>query len=353
MISLGIGRNRRTVGLDVGSGLMKVAVVDHSGEAPRLERMTYRTSPPGAVVDGEVAEPDIVAECMEDLFRESGIDPRPLAIALGGRDVIIKAIAMDRMPEASARAVIRWEAEQHVPFDMENVQLDFVITDPEGEGLEMDVLLVAARRDLVEQRIRWLEGQGLKPRVVDLGAFALHNALEYNHPEALHGVGGLVSIGHSRTVVNILDDGVPRMSRELAVGTAEIRRRLVRESAAGPHEAESALRGEAKVVGLDGAVSRIASEVAGGVERSVSFLESREGYGADDPIDLGRLWICGGGVGVPGLVERLAGLLDVEVQVANPLARLASRPDALGALGADLPPPAMMQAVGLALRDGA
>jgi type IV pilus assembly protein PilM len=350
MISFGLGRKKRTVGLDVGSGLLKVAVMDHSGDGPRLEDVAYRAVPPGAITEGEVTEPDVLGDSIEDLFRESGIDSREVAVALDGRDVIIKAIEMDRMSEEDAREVIRWEAEQHVPFDMENVQLDFVITDPEGEGLEMNVLLVAAKRDLVEQRVGWLREQGLKPRIVDVGAFALHNALEFNHPESLSGFSALVAIGHSRTVVNVLDEGVPVMSRELSAGTARIRRRLEREFQVEAGEAEAAVRGAEGAAGLDEVVSGVAQEIARGVERSALFLESREDFGTGYEIDLGRLWVCGGGVGVPGLLEALARRLDVETHVTNPVARLSARPGALGGPGADLPPAAMMQAVGLALR---
>src|SRR5438309_3905804 len=131
----------------------------------------------------------------------------------GGRDVIVKKIQMDRMKEADAREVIRWEAEQHVPFDMANVELDFQILDPDAEGLQMNVLLVAAKRELVEGRVGLLNEAGLEPGIIDVDAFAIHNAFELNHPDAMQGVAGLVDIGHGVTNGDIPEGVVPVRAR--------------------------------------------------------------------------------------------------------------------------------------------
>src|SRR6266567_4694649 len=186
-----LGGKKTSVGLDIGSGIIKVAVIDHSGSEPELIKVATTEVAADAIVEGEVMDPGIVAE------------------AVRGRDVIVKKIQMDRMKEADAREVIRWEAEQHVPFDMANVELDFQILDPEAEGLQMSVLLVAAKRELVEGRTGLLNEAGLEPTIIDVDAFAIHNAFELNHPDAMQGVVGLVNIGHEVTNVNILEDGVP------------------------------------------------------------------------------------------------------------------------------------------------
>src|SRR5256885_14357226 len=151
-------------------------------------------------------DPGIVAEAVRGLFASTGLKPKNVVTAVGGRDVIIKKIPMDRMKEAEAREVIRWEAEQHVPFDMDNVELDFQILDPDGAGLPMTVLLVAAKRELVDHKMSLLADVGLQPSIIDVDAFALHNAFEINYPEAMNGVVALVNIGHENTNVYILDD---------------------------------------------------------------------------------------------------------------------------------------------------
>src|SRR6266550_4164503 len=130
------GRNTMTVGLDIGSGLIKLVAISHSSGGPVLTKVAFTSVVNDAIVEGEVMDPGIVAEAIKGLLASAGIKAKKVVTAVGGRDVIIKKIAMDRMKEAEAREVIRWEAEQHVPFDMDNVELDFQILDPEGEGLQ-------------------------------------------------------------------------------------------------------------------------------------------------------------------------------------------------------------------------
>src|SRR6476659_8783347 len=154
------GRNSTTVGLDIGSGLIKLVAISHRSGEPVLTKVAFASVVSDAIVEGEVMDPALVGDAIKGLMATAGIKTKQVVCAVGGRDVIIKKIAMDRMKEAEAREVIRWEAEQHVPFDMDNVELDFQILDPEGEGLQMTVLLVAAKRELIEGRIGLLNEAG-------------------------------------------------------------------------------------------------------------------------------------------------------------------------------------------------
>ncbi len=348
MTPFGFGRRKRSIGLDIGSGFVKVAVIDHSGGTPLVERMVVRPLGGDAIVEGEVMDPALVTRTLGDLFVEEGIHERDVVVSVGGRDVIIKPIQMDRMKKSDAREVIRWEAEQHVPFDMDDVQLDFEITDPEGEGLQMGVLLVAAKRELVENKVALLEEAGLNARIIDVDAFALHNALELNYPEAMRGLAGLVSVGHETTNVNILEDGVPVLTRDLSFGTRRLSLDLQRERGMLAEEAEAVLRGEAVDERLRSFLYERAQEVGRGIERATAFLETQE-VGAS----LGRLYLCGGGVRVPGLAEALAERLGVETKVASPIERLGVKPGAIDPDAARAVAPLMMLSIGLALRRAA
>src|SRR5579862_4226365 len=228
-----LGRKKTTVGLDIGSGLIKVAVIDHSKREPELVRVTVTPLLADAIVEGEVMDPGIVAEAIQSSLASAGVKSTEVVTAVGGRDVIIKKISIERVPEKQARELMRWEAEQHVPFDMESVELDFQILDPDGEGMEMNVLLVAAKRELVEAKVRVLTEAGLVPSVVDVDAFALHNAFEMNYPDAMQGVVALVNIGHEVTNINILDEGIPILTRDITVGTRRFREDLQRERGLG------------------------------------------------------------------------------------------------------------------------
>ena len=345
MTPFGFGRKRRSVGLDIGSGFVKVAVVDHSGSEPLVERLIVRPLSADAIVEGEIMDPGLVAQTVDTVFDEEGVSQRDVVVSVGGRDVIIKPIQMDRMKKSDAREVIRWEAEQHVPFDMDDVQLDFEITDPEGEGLQMGVLLVAAKRELVENKVALLGEANLNPRIIDVDAFALHNALEVNYPEAMKGLSSLVSIGHEVTNVNILEDGVPVLTRDLSFGTRRLSLDLQRERGMLADEAEAVLRGDSADERLRSFLYERSQEVGRGIERATAFLETQE-VGAS----LGRLFLCGGGVRVPGLAEALAERLGVETKIANPIERLGVKAGGIDIEEASSIAPLMMLSVGLALR---
>ena len=180
--------------------------------------------------------------------------------------MIIKKIQIERVKEQQARELMRWEAEQHVPFDMESVELDFQILDPMGDGVEMSVLLVAAKRELVEARLRILTDAGLSPALVDVDAFALHNAFELNYPEAMEGVVALVNIGHDITNINILEEGVPILTRDITVGTRRFREDLQRERGLSADEAQQLLQGYDRSPHLDAVLEGRAEEIAVGIE---------------------------------------------------------------------------------------
>jgi type IV pilus assembly protein PilM len=340
------GGKKTSVGLDVGSGIIKLVAVDHGGNEPEVVKVATTEVAADAIVEGEVMDPGIVAEAIRGLFSAAGVKQKQVVTAVGGRDVIVKKIQMDRMKEGDAREVIRWEAEQHVPFDMANVELDFQILDPDAEGLQMNVLLVAAKWELIESRISLLNEAGLQPAVIDVDAFAIHNAFEVSHPDAMQGVVGLVNIGHEVTNVNVLEDGVPVLTRDLAVGTRRFREDLQREKGLSAEESERVIQGQQESADLQGYVDGHGEEVAVGVERAAAFLAtaSRSAGG------LARVFTSGGGSRIPGLNEVLASRLQVPVEQAMPLQGLRVRDNVFETVQLDEMAPLLMLAVGLALR---
>jgi len=340
------GRKKTTVGLDIGSGLIKVAVIDHSKKLPELTKVAIQPLMQDAIVEGEVMDPGVVAEAIQAALSAAGVKAKQVVTAVGGRDVIIKPISIERVKEQQARELMRWEAEQHVPFDMESVELDFQILDPDDEGLEMRVLLVAAKRELVESKVRVLTDAGLEPAIVDVDAFALHNAFEVNYPDAMQGMVALLNIGHDVTNINILEEGVPILTRDLTMGTRHVRESLQRERGLGAEEAQALLQGFDRSPHLDAVMESRGEEIAVGIERAVAFLASNtRGAG-----NVGAVYTCGGGARIPGLTEVLAARLRLEVQMANPLASLTVRDGALEGHVTDEIAPLLMLPVGLALR---
>ena len=344
------GRNATTVGLDIGSGLIKLVAISHASGGPVLTKVAFTSVVNDAIVEGEIMDPAIVAEAIKGLMASSGIKTKKVVVAVGGRDVIIKKIAMDRMKEAEAREVIRWEAEQHVPFDMDNVELDFQILDPESEGLQMTVLLVAAKRELVEHKLALLSDIGLEAGVIDVDAFALHNAFEVNYPEAMRGVVGLVNIGHETTNINILDEGIPVLTRDIPIGTRRFKEDLQRERGLSADEAEAVLRGtDTANEALDPLLESRGEELAVGIERAAAFLQSssRSANG------IGRIFTTGGGARIPRLNKVLSDRLRIPVQLANPIEKLQVADGVFDRFPVDEVAPLLMLPIGLALRSAA
>ncbi len=339
------GRKKMTVGLDIGSGLIKVAVIDHSRHEPELVRASITPLLADAIVEGEVMDPGIVSDAIKTALASADIKTKQVVTAVGGRDVIIKKIQIERVKEQQARELMRWEAEQHVPFDMESVELDFQILDPDADGLEMSVLLVAAKRELIESKVRILTDAGLEPVVVDVEAFALHNAFELNHPDGMTGVVGLLNIGHDVTNINILDEGVPILTRDLTVGTRRFREDLQRERGLSADDAQHLIQGYDRSPHLDAVLESRGEEIAVGMERAAAFLAQNARTRA-----MRTVYTSGGGARIPGLNEWLATRLKLTVQQANPLANLKVRDGALASLVTDEVAPLLMLPIGLAMR---
>jgi type IV pilus assembly protein PilM len=344
-----LGRKKISVGLDVGSGLVKAVVIDHSGPSPELTKVVITPLNETAIVEGEIMDHGLVAEAIRQTVAATGVKTKHIVAAVGGRDVIVKKISMERVKEQQARELMRWEAEQHVPFDMDSVELDFQVLDPDGDGLDMTVLLVAAKRELVAARQSLLHDAGTAAAVIDVDAFALHNAFEANYPDAMNGTIALLNIGNEATNLNILEDGVPILTRDLGVGTRRFREDLQREHGVSAEEAEDMLRGFDQHPMLDGVVSLRGEEIAIGMERAATFLAtSSRSFG-----QIRAVYACGGGSRVPGLLPWLSDRLRIPVQPANALARLAVREGALEFLSTDEIAPLLMLPVGLALRAAA
>lgn len=340
------GRKKSTVGLDIGSGLIKVAVVDHGTSEPELVKIAIAPLPPDAIVEGEVMDHALVADAIRLALQEANVTTTEVVTAVGGRDVIIKRIQTERVKEQQARELMRWEAEQHVP-DVQSVELDFQILDPDGPpDEEMSVLLVAAKRDLVEAKVRILSEAGLKASIVDVDAFALHNAFEFNYPGAMQGAVVLVNIGNEITNVNVLDNGVPVLTRDLAIGTRRFREDLQRSHGLSADDAEAMIRGYDRTPQLDAVLEVRGEEIGVGVERAAAFLAAA----ARRSTQVQGVYLCGGGSRTPGLAGVIGRRLNLPVEQANPLTNLRVRDDALGSFTMDEVVPLLMLSIGLGLR---
>lgn len=337
---------RRTVGVDVGSARLKVAVLDHSRGVPRLEKAGVLSVDRGRPSKGGARRRARAAGAIRSLFEDERLPRRDLVCGVGGRDVIVKLLRMDRELE-ERRGALRRGAARHVPFDAGAVETDVQVMDPGGDSPRMSVLLVAAKRGVVRRRLGTLRAAGLEARVVDVEALALHNCLEFNHPEAMEGVVALACIGSHRTAINVLEDGIPLLARCVAFGTRGVRQSLVVEHGMGDGLAEEVVRGRVRPLSVPVAetIRLRVRELARAVGRSSSFLRARAAS-----LEIGALYLCGGGSRIPRLAAVLADRLGVEIVTANPLQRLEAAPGALDRVDVDEALPLLAPAVGMGLR---
>jgi type IV pilus assembly protein PilM len=339
------GRSKLSAGLDIGSGIVKLVVIDHSKPEPEIVQVATSPLVPDAIVEGEVMDPVLVAETVRSIIANAGLKRKDVVAAVGGHDVIVKKIPMDRMSQNDAREVIRWEAEQHVPFDMENVQLDFQILDPQKDSPQMAVLLVAAKRELIENRISLLTDAGLNPTTIDVEAFALHNAFERNYPDVRQGMVALINIGHETTNVNLISDGAPVLVRDIPFGTRRLRESLQRERGLTADQAEDVLQGRSDPAMLRALVQDRVEEIAVGVERAAQFIVAQSGGDG-----VRRVYLSGGGASINGMADGIGARLGVPAEIANPLQRVGVRPEVMEAVPMEQLAPMLMLPVGLALR---
>lgn len=332
-------RGRVSLGLDVGSRYLKVVQMSHARQAPEVSRIAMRALTKGG---DDVHAGTSVVEAVVQLFRDSGLKQRGVVTGVAGHGVIAKRIELERMKPSELREVIRWEAEQHLPFDTASVELDFQILTP---GDPMDVLLVAAKRDLVHEATEVVRTAGLAVEVLDVDGFALRNALIHNHPEAAEGVVMAADIGWETTTMVVVEEGIPAVTRDFHFGVRSLCKAAQRETGLGARSTEAMIRGQRVSPGLQAVIESAADEMAVGLGRASAFLKTRS---AD--LGLGRVYLSGGGARIPGLAEALGRILSVETHVANPFERIPVRPDACVDVELEEVSPMLLLPVGLALR---
>ena len=341
------GKSRGTVAIDLGSGQVKMLTLENGSGTPRIGALGIERLQHDAIVGGEIMDYRVVVDAVRALRERLGIKGRAAATAVSGRDVIVKRIKMDRMRDAEARKVIRWEAEQHVPFDMDSVSLDFEVLDPDSDGLQMDVLLVAAKMDLVETRIRLLEEAGFDTAVIDVDSFAVQTAFEKAYDHAAYGSFCLVNIGREISNLSVVEQTSPVLTRDLAIGTRRFAEALVKELGISLEDAEARLQqsGEMDAASRDALKEPIESLVAP-VERARSFLMS--GETAQGRLD--EVVLSGGGARLPGLGEAIERRLGTKVTILDPLRAVAATAEAERSLAEHGGPSVLAVAIGLGLR---
>jgi len=383
------GKPKSLIGMDIGSNVVKCLRLDLSGARPVMTHFGMADLPPEAIVDGEIMDRELVIEAIQAAAEKAGIPDEPVASAVAGRAVIVKKIVMDKMSEDDAREAIYWEAEQHVPFDIDDITLDFQILQDDIGADQMELLLVAAKKDMILGHAELIRDAGFKPQVIDVASFANQNAWEYMMdqggfedlpplPAADEGAGSedsvdeldpfdeggespaaaddgrsefvaLLDVGGGVTNVHIVKNGVPYFTRDLPIGVTHFTEEFQKQMGLTYETAQAVCRGHTEGVDeqlVTDIVRSVGAEIYQGLEPSLSYLKTS---GEADGID--RIVLSGGGAHLPGLREFLAESYDVPSEVADPLAGLDYDPALFEEGEAEELSPLLTVSVGLALRE--
>ncbi len=346
-----LSRRKGLVGLDIGTSSVKAVQLQRSRDRYRLVALGISPIHPETIVDGVIMDAPTVSSAIQQIFEQNKIGVKEVAVSVSGHSVIVKKIKVPRMKKAELREGIAWEAEQHIPYSIEDVNLDFQILGGTGQGEgEMDVLLVAVKKDTVNEYLAVISAAGLKAEVVDVDAFALENALEVSHNVMPSEVVALVNIGAAVTTINVLQGGVSEFTRDSALAGNRYTESLQKSLGLSYEQAE-ALKMGSQVTGHDFREARpviemVNGELAGEIRRSFDFYSSSAGGKA-----IHRVLLSGGCARLPDLSSYLSQFLELPVEIANPFRDIAADRKKFDPEYLDFVAPQMAVGVGLALRE--
>ena len=319
-------RNQPLIGVDIGSHSIKLVQLKRISKGYQLLHFGVMPLAPEAIVDGVIMNAGAVVEALRNLLRMEKIKATEVATAISGQSVIVKKIRVPQMTEKELTENIQWEAEQHIPFEISEVNIDFQILSPieasnGNTGNQIDVLLVAARKSKVDDYTNIILESGLQPVVIDTNVFALENEYEINN-DIEDKIIALIDIGASTMSINVLKSNVTLFQRDIAIGGHRYTSALQKEFGIKYEQAEalkmgvgfSENRGKEKVLSL---MAVISEEIGEEIQRSLEFFRSTTG---EEMID--KMVISGGCARIKGLDRFLSDRLGLPVEIANPFQRL-------------------------------
>ncbi|MCZ6464895.1 MAG: type IV pilus assembly protein PilM [Proteobacteria bacterium] len=342
------------VGLDIGSSSVKAIEVAVKGRDKgfELKSMGIAALPPEAIVQGAFLNSSAIVDAIKEAIDNGRIRGKEVAAAIAGHSVIVKKVSLPTMTREELEDQIQWEAEQYIPFDVNEVNLDFQILDTsEGEG-QMDVLLVAAKKDLIDDYVQVIAEAGLIPGVIDVAAFAVENAFEANYDLGADDVVALVNIGAQVVNINVVQNGVPAFTRDITTGGNQYTEEVQKALSISFEEAERIKLGspsseqnqEVVPQEVEQAIRSVTDTVIGEISRSLDFFTATS---AESRIQ--KVLLSGGGCKISGFDAAFHERTGLDVELMNPLARMLPSkgfdPDYLDEVA-----PSLGVGIGLAMR---
>ncbi len=319
--------SKSIVGLDIGSSTVKAVELSPKGKGGGFDLTHVGVAPLAheAIVQGAFLNSSAIVDAIREAVENGKIKTKNAAAAVCGHSVIVKKVSLPVMSREELDDQIRWEAEQYIPFDVNEVNLDFQILETsEGEG-QMDVLLVAAKKDLIDDYVQVMSEAGLVPAAIDVAAFAVENAFEANYDTAPEDVVALVNIGAQVVNINILCDGIPAFTRDITTAGNQYTEEIQKTLSISFEEAERIKLGgksseesqEVVPQEVEKAMQAVSENVIGEISRSLEFFSATS---AESRIS--RVLFSGGGAKVAGFQAAFQERMGLDVATLNPLQRM-------------------------------
>jgi type IV pilus assembly protein PilM len=347
-------QSKSVVGLDVGSSTVKAVELSLKGRGRgfELSHLGVARLPAEAIVQGAFLNAAAITEAIREAVDNAKIRNKNVAAAVCGHSVIVKKVSLPVMTREELDEQIRWEAEQYIPFDVNEVNLDFQILGGGNDEGQMEVLLVAAKKDLIDDYVQVIHEAGLVPVAIDVAAFAVENAFEANYDVATNQTVALVNVGAQVVNINIVSNGIPCFTRDITTAGNQYTEEIQKALSISFSEAERIKLGgrqsdsqEVVPQEVEQAVQSVTETVIGEISRSLDFYSATS---ADARIE--KVYLAGGASKVSGFAKAFHERTGLAVAVLNPLTRMIPsnrfEADYLDDLA-----PALGVGVGLALRE--
>ena len=339
-----------TVGLDIGNHSLKIVKLRHQKDGHFLEATGIKELPKGTIEGGEIKKRDVLIDSINLLVNQCDPSIREIVFSMSGHGIISDKITFKIEDDDNADELILWEASQRSPFDVDDITLDYKILRRFPDTNETEVLLVAAKNQIMQSYLDLIYDAALVPVIVDVDAFAITNsyALECAGLPDM-GTVALLNIGHSMTNITFIKDGIYHSTRDISTAGEFFNRVLQRNLGLSSEDALLAIKGKTTgsvdMAQLKQSVSYAAEELSSGIDLAFSYYKTSE---KTDTID--KIVLSGGGAYIPSLVQFLEDRHQTKVQISNPLAFVQYNKNLFGSTDVESISALLTVAVGLALR---
>ncbi|MGZ3536549.1 MAG: type IV pilus assembly protein PilM [Thermodesulfobacteriota bacterium] len=317
-----LSKKKDVIGLDIGCSSIKLVELREDKKGYKLQNLAISPLPPEAIVDGALMDSVTIIDTIRDVIANAKTKTKDVVTSVSGHSVIVKKISLPFMTEAELEESIQWEAERYIPFDINDVNIDFQIFGAAPENPEvMDVVLVAAKKDIINDYVSIIMETGLNPVVIDIDSFALENMLAINYDIGREETVAIVNVGASVANINIVKNNISAFTRDIFKGGNQITEEIQRQLHVDHEEAEKIKVGSKVDLTSQSVIENVlktASEsLAVEIGNSLDFFQSTTTYEK-----IGKLYLSGGGSKIKDFDMTLQQQIGIPVEIANPFKKV-------------------------------